>query len=116
MKPNQLGKIFKSAGFPYLNNIGTNLTSKERENFVLIIGLASWAGAATFGLLAALALLAYIAKRREAGNIASRRETGNLARRETGNIASRRETGKREREPEFVICTREERGAEVTRL
>ena len=62
------------------------------------MGLASWAGAATFGLLAAVALLAFIA---------------------------RRESGKRERkkQPEFVICTREEKGicreeraAEVTRL
>ena len=94
MKPNQVELVLKPkkpTGFPHPNNIGTNLTSKERENFALIIGLASWAGAATFGLLAAVALLAYI------------------ARRENGRRAT-------ENQPEFVICTREESGAEVTRL
>ena len=80
----------KSTGSPNTNNIDRVHTEKERGNSVLIIGLASWAGAATFGLLAAVALLAYVA----------------------------RQTGKRAREsqPEFVICTREERDAEVTRL
>ena len=53
--------MFKYTGIPRSNNIGTNLTQKEEENFVLIIGLASWAGAATFGLLVAVAILAYIA-------------------------------------------------------
>ena len=53
--------MFKYTGFPRPNNIGTNLTYKEGENFVLIVGLASWAGAATFGLLVAVAILAYIA-------------------------------------------------------
>ena len=79
-----------STGFPHTNKVDVAHTTEEQEKIVLIIGLASWAGAATFGLLAAIALLAYIA----------------------------RKTGKRAREsqPEFVICTREERDAEVTRL
>ena len=58
---------------------------------LLVVGLAIWAGAATFGLLATAALLAYVARRR----------------------VSRRS---RESQPEFVICTRDEGQAEVTRL
>ena len=80
-----------SIGFPHTSNLERVHIPEEQENFVLIIGLASWAGAATFGLLAAVALLAFIA-----------RKTGKRAREST--------------QPEFVICTREERDAEVTRL
>ena len=57
----------------------------------LVVGLAIWAGAATFGLLVTAALLAYVARRR----------------------VSRKS---KETQPEFVICTRDEGQPEVTRL
>ena len=69
----------------------TSFGENVQHDSFLIVGLAIWAGAATFGFLATAALLAYVARRR----------------------ASRRP---RESQPEFVICTRDEGEPEVTRL
>ena len=85
-----------STGFPLGNSTELQRASISFGENVqhcsfLVVGLAIWAGAATFGLLATAALLAYVARRR----------------------VSRRS---RESQPEFVICTRDEGQPEVTRL
>ena len=74
-----------------LQRASTSFGENVQHGSFLIVGLAIWAGAATFGLLAAAALLAYVARRR----------------------ASRRS---KESQPEFVICTRDEGQPEVTKL
>ena len=74
-----------------LQRASTSFGENVQHGSFLIVGLAIWAGAATFGLLATAALLAYVASRR----------------------VSRRS---KESEPEFVICTRDEGQPEVTRL
>ena len=74
-----------------LQRAPTSFGENVQHGSFLIVGLAIWAGAATFGFLATAALLAYVAKRG----------------------ASRRP---KESQPEFVICTRDEGQPEVTRL
>ena len=74
-----------------LQRAPTSFGENVQHSSFLIVGLAIWAGAATFGLLATAALLAYVARRG----------------------ASRRS---KESQPEFVICTRDEGQPEVTRL
>ena len=74
-----------------LQRASTSFGENVQHGSFLIVSLAIWAGAATFGLLATAALLAYVVKRR----------------------ASRKS---KESQPEFVICTRDEGQPEVTRL
>ena len=85
-----------STGFPLGNSTElqrASITFGENVHncSFLVVGLAIWAGAATFGLLATAALLAFVARRR----------------------ASKKS---KESQPEFVICTRDEGQPEVTRL
>ena len=74
-----------------LQRAPTSFGENVQHGSFLIVGLAIWAGAATFGFLATAALLAYVARRG----------------------VSRKS---KESQPEFVICTRDEGQPEVTRL